>query len=148
VVGRIALRIAKKFVSAPVPPEKGVLAFLAQDADQRVFCYANPELRKAEHPDEILRFVEFWQQRTGRRPEELVFDSRLRTYKNLNRLNPMGIRFLTLRRRSRRMLEKISQVPASARHRVELKNVARAYRTPRLLATKITSEIIRDPFDN
>jgi hypothetical protein len=115
-----------------------VLAFLAQDADQRVFCYANAELRKAEQPDEILRFVEFWQQRTGPRPEEMVFDARLTTYKHLNRLNQMGIRFLTPRRRSRRMLEKISQVPASAWRRVELKNVARAYRTPRLLDTKIT----------
>jgi transposase len=130
--------LEKHYVSKRSRRQKGVLAFLAQDADQRVFCYANAELRKAEQPDEILRFVEFWQQRTGRWPEELVFDSRLTTYKNLNRLNQMGIRFLTLRRRSRRMLEKISQVPASAWRRVELKNVARAYRTPRLLDTKIT----------
>lgn len=116
--------LEKHYVSKRSRRQKGVLAFLAQDADQRVFCYANAELRKAEQPDEILRFVEFWQQRTGRRPEEMVFDSRLTTYKNLNRLNQMGIRFLTLRRRSGRMLEKISQVPASAWRRVELKNVA------------------------
>ena len=45
-----------------------MLAFLAQDADTRVFCYANGELRKAEQNDEILRFVEFWKQRTGHCP--------------------------------------------------------------------------------
>jgi hypothetical protein len=50
----------------------------------------------------------------------------------------MGIRSLTLRRRSRRMLEKISQVPASAWRRVELKDLARAYWTPRLLDTQMT----------
>ena len=45
-----------------------MLAFLAQDADTRVFCYANGELRKDQQNDEILRFVDFWKQRTGRCP--------------------------------------------------------------------------------
>jgi hypothetical protein len=81
--------------------------------------------------------VEFWQARTGRLPEELVFDSRLTTYENLSRLNQMGIRFLTLRRRSRRMLREIAQVPVSRWRRIELENVARAYRTPRILDDRV-----------
>jgi hypothetical protein len=79
--------LEKHHVSMRSHRRQGVRAFPAQDADPRVFCSANAELPKAEQPDEILRFVECWQQRTGRRPEELVFDSRLTTYKNLNRLN-------------------------------------------------------------
>jgi hypothetical protein len=129
--------IEKHYVSKRSRRQKGVLAFLAQDAEQRVFCYANAELRKAEQADEILRFIEFWQQRTGRLPEELVFDSRLTTHKNLNRLNELNIGFLTLRRRSRQLLEKLKHVPSSAWRRVELKNVTRAYRTPRVLDTPI-----------
>ena len=82
-----------------------MLAFLAQDADTRVFCYANGELRKDQQNDEILRFVEFWKQRTGRLPEELIFDSKLTTYANLNKLNRMGIQFITLRRRSQKLLD-------------------------------------------
>ena len=46
--------------------QKGRLAFLAQDAETRVFCYANGELRKDRQNDEILRFVDFWKERTGR----------------------------------------------------------------------------------
>jgi hypothetical protein len=129
--------IEKHYVSKRSRRPKGVLAFLAQDAELRVFCYANAELRKAEQADEILRFIEFWQQRTGRLPEELVFDSRLTTHKNLNRLNELNIGFLTLRRRSRQLLEKLKHVPSSAWRRVELKNVTRAYRTPRVLDTPI-----------
>jgi hypothetical protein len=129
--------IEKHYVSKRSRRQKGVLAFLAQDAELRVFCYANAELRKAEQADEILRFIEFWQQRTGRLPEELVFDSRLTTHKNLNRLNELNIGFLTLRRRSRQLLEKLKHVPSSAWRRVELKNVTRAYRTPRVLDTPI-----------
>ena len=67
----------------------------------------------------------------------MVFDSRLTTYANLDRLNRMGIRFLTLRRRSRRMLRAIAQVPVSRWRRIELKNLSRIYRTPRILDESI-----------
>jgi len=129
--------LEKHYVSKRSRRQKGILAFLAQDAGQRVFCYGNADLRKADRNDEILRFAEFWQGRTGHLPEELVFDSRLTTYANLSRLNQMGIRFLTLRRRSRKMLREIAQVPMSRWRRIELKNIARAYRTPRILDQRI-----------
>lgn len=117
--------------------QKGILAFLARDADTHVFCYANGQLRKDEQNDEILHFVTYWQQRTGHVPQELIFDSRLTTYANLNRLDKMDIQFITLRRRSQNMLAKIHQEPLSAWRRVELKNVTRAYRHPRVLDTTI-----------
>jgi len=113
------------------------LAFLVQDADRRVFCYANAELRKNEQADEIIRFVEFWKERTGALPSELIFDSKLTTYANLNRLNGMGIDFITLRRRSKKLLEEIRNEPLSAWRRIELESVSRAYRTPRILDRKI-----------
>lgn len=77
--------VEKHYVSKRSRRQKGILAFLAQDAEQRVFVYANGQLRKRDQPDEILRFVEFWKRRTGHLPEELVFDSRLTTYANLSR---------------------------------------------------------------
>jgi len=88
--------------------QKGVLAFLAQDAGTRVFCYANGGVRTQQHNDAILSFVKFWKQRTGRLPEELIFDRRLTAYGNLNRLNRMGVNFIALPRRSRRMTEEIA----------------------------------------
>ena len=129
--------IEKHYVSKRSRRQKGLLAFLAEDADRRVFCYANGELRKSEQNDEILRFVEFWKERTGHLPEELVFDSRLTTYPNLNRINQMGIAFITLRRRSGKILRAVHQAPDSAWRRIELDNIARAYRTPRVLDEKI-----------
>ena len=39
--------IEKHYISKRSRRQKGILAFLAQDADTRVFCYANGELRKA-----------------------------------------------------------------------------------------------------
>lgn len=125
--------IEKHYVSKRSRRQKGVLAFLARDGDHRIFCYANAELRKAAQNDEIRRFVEFWHQHTGQLPKELIFDSKLTTYANLNWLNQQGIDFITLRRRSPRLLDTLQQRPPSAWRRIRLDNIARAYQTPRVL---------------
>ena len=130
--------IEKHYVSKRSRRQKGVLAFLAQDAETRVFCYANAELRKDQQNDEVLRFVDFWKQRTGHLPEELIFDSKLTTYSNLSALNQMGIEFITLRRRSKKLLEEVARTPASAWRRIELESVSRAFRTPRILDRELT----------
>lgn len=129
--------VEKHYVSKRSRRQKGLLAFLARDADHNVFCYANAEIRKADQNDELLRFVDFWKARTGKLPEELVFDSRLTTYANLSRLNRREIKFITLRRRSRDMLAEIYAKPSSAWRQVELPNLARQYRTPRVLDEQI-----------
>ena len=130
--------VEKHYVSKRSRRQKGLLAFLAQDAHSHVFCYVNADLRQEQYTDEILRFVAYWKKRTGRLPEELIFDSRLTTYANLSKLNQQDIRFITLRRRSAKLLRDIAQKPASAWRRIELEGVSRKYRTPRILDQRIT----------
>lgn len=129
--------VEKHYVTKRSRRQKGILAFLVEDVEQRAFCYANAEIRKIDQNDEVLRFVAFWKKRTGRLPEELVFDSKLTTYANLNELDKLGIRFITLRRRGPKLLERIRATPLSAWRRIELDNVARAYRTPRILDERV-----------
>ena len=114
------------------------MAFLVQDADTRVFCYANGELRKDGQNAEILRFAQFWKERTGRYPQELIFDSKLTTYAKLNELNRLGIHFITLRRRSKGLVRELDRTPSSAWRRIELKGVSRQYTHPRILDRRIT----------
>lgn len=130
--------VQKHYVSKRSRRQKGILAFVAQDASTRVFCYANAEIRKETQNDEILRFVRFWKERTGRLPQELIFDCRLTTYENLNDLNRQGVEFITLRRRSNKRLREIAQEPVSAWRRVELAGISRQYRTPRILDRRIS----------
>jgi Transposase DDE domain len=130
--------IEKHYVSKRSRRQKGVLTFLAQDADTRVFCYANGDLRKNQQNDEVLQFVRFWKERTKEYPEELIFDSKLTTYANLNKLNKLGIRFVTLRRRSPGLLREIAGTPRSAWRGIELNGVSRKYTTPRILDQRIT----------
>jgi len=137
--------VEKHYVSKRSRQQKGVLAFLAHDADTRVFCYAQADLRKDEQADAILQFVTFWKQRTGRVPEELIFDSKLTTYANLNRLNQRGVQFITLRRRSPALRRRVANTPVSAWRRIELAGVSRPYKTPRILDQQITLRDYHDP---
>jgi hypothetical protein len=90
---------------------KSVLSFFAQDLDTTYLCYSNGDIKKEEAPDEILTFVRFYQKATGKLPQCLVFDSKLTTYANLNRLNQQGISFITLKRRGKRILSSIESIP-------------------------------------
>jgi len=128
----------KHYISKRSRRQKGILAFLAQDAVTRVFCYANGELRKDDQNDEVLRFARFWKERTGQYPQELIFDSKLTTYAKLNELNQLGIQFITLRRRSKGLMREIDQTSTSAWRRIELKGVSRQYTNPRILDRRIT----------
>jgi hypothetical protein len=125
--------VQKHSVSQRRRRQKGLLAFLAHAAATRVFCYANGPLRKGEQNDELRQLVSSWEQRTGQVPNERIFDSQLTTSANLNQLNQKGIAFMTLRRRSHKMRATIAQRPASAWRRVDLQNVSRASRRPRIL---------------
>ena len=129
--------LEKHYVSSRSRSQKGILVFLARDAAERVLCYANAGITKTEQPAEILRFVEFWKRHTGKVPAELVFDSQLTTYEHLNDLNRQGILFMTLRRRSRKMLGEIFSRPASAWHRITLSALTRTFRTPKVLDERI-----------
>jgi hypothetical protein len=125
--------LEKHYVSSRSRSQKGILVFLARDATERVLCYANAGITKDEQPDEILRFVDFWQKHTGKLPAELVFDSQLTTYENLGELNRKGILFMTLRRRSRKMMGEIWSRSASAWRRITLNSLTRTFRTPKVL---------------
>jgi len=125
--------VERHYLSKRSRSQKSILVFLAQDADSRVFCYSSANLLKREQPNEVLRFVEFWKKNSGRLPSELVFDSKLTTYKNLNQLNQMGITFMTLRRRSPKLLREIANAPRSAWRTVRLDVPHRIYQTPKVI---------------
>jgi len=107
--------------------------FLAQDAGSHVFCYSNADLRKGEEAQEVFQFVAFWKRtHEGQLPRHLVFDSKLTTQQGLARLDRMNIPFITLRRRSRKLLEQVYGLPLSAWRTLELDVPTRKYRTPRV----------------
>jgi hypothetical protein len=130
--------LEKHYVSRRSRSQQGMLTFLARDAEQRVLCYAHAGIAKADQAEEIIHFVDYWQRHTGVAPAELVFDSKLTTYAQLAKLQERDIRFITLRRRTRKMLGDIWSRPASAWQRITLPALTRLFRTPKVLDERIS----------
>ena len=124
--------IERHYVSMRSRRQPSVLVFLAQDAGSHVFCYSNADLRKGEEAEEVFHFIAFWKHTHGELPRHLVFDSKLTTQRGLARLDQMSIPFITLRRRSRKLLEQVYGLPPSAWRTIELDVPTRKYRTPRI----------------
>jgi hypothetical protein len=129
--------LQKHYISKRSRSQKGLLAFVAQDAQTHVFCYGNAQVRKPHQNDEILNFVRFWKERTGKLPQELIFDSKLTTYANLSQLTEQHIDFITLRRRSPEMLAETRARPASAWRTIHLEGVSRIHQTPRIIDEQV-----------
>ena len=87
---------------------ESVLTFFASDGQTRNLVYSNADLRKADQAGEALRFARHWESETGRLPELLVFDAKLTTGEGLAELDAAGIRFLTLRQRNPKLLERLA----------------------------------------
>ena len=128
--------LQKHFVSKRSRRQRGVLAFLVRDAQEDIFCFADATVRKEDQNEAVLRFAETYRERTGQLPGELVFDSRLTTYAVLARLQALGIRFLTLRRRSEKLVRDL--LAAEGWQRLTLSNIGRKYRNPTALDRRVT----------
>jgi hypothetical protein len=129
--------VEKHYVARRSRRQPSVLAFLAQDGDTRVLCYGNADLRKGEEPDQVLAFVRFWRRQTGQPPPHLVFDFQCTTYRKLSELNALGVRFLTLRRRSPALLREMALQPRSAWRTVPLDVPQRLYQTPKVIDQRV-----------
>jgi len=88
-----------------------VQSFFAQEHDKQVFCYANANLTRDEQAEEVIRFVDYWEDLTGHNPEWLYFDSKLTTYAELSELNSRGVYFVTIRRRGTSILKRLHERP-------------------------------------
>src|SRR5580693_2276084 len=130
--------IERHYVSARSRRQPSMLVFLAQDASSHVFCYSNADLRKGEEAEEIFQFITFWKRAHGKLPSHLVFDSKLTTHEGLARLDEMNVPFITLRRRSPKLLREIVLLPRSAWRTAELDVPTRKYRTPRVFEQTIS----------
>jgi hypothetical protein len=87
-------------------------AVLAQDPDSGLICYGDTTIRHKDEKDVILEFLDFYDGDKGAGPVKyLIFDSKFTTYKNLSSINRRGVKFVTIQRRSKRLIEKIASVP-------------------------------------
>jgi hypothetical protein len=90
-----------------------IQAALAQDPDTGILCYGDATVKHDNQDSVALEFLDFYKEGTGRNVRYLVFDSKFTTLSNLGRINGDGIKFITIQRRSKNLIEKIQQIPES-----------------------------------
>jgi len=116
---------------------ESVLTFFAHDGVTRNLVYANADLAKASQAGEVMAFVRHWEAATGKLPELLVFDAKVTTGAGLGELDRAGIRFLTLRARSAKLMATLATLDASAWTRVTLDR-AGPHRHPQVHQSTVT----------
>lgn len=87
---------------------KSVLALIVQEQESKFLKYSDAEIKHKEQSEVILEFIDFYKEGKGK-INCLIFDSKFTTYKHLNKLNKDGIKFLTLRRRSQGLIDKLDK---------------------------------------
>ena len=111
---------------------KGALTLFAQDCQSGQFQYAQADILRSEASDQILDFVSFWKKIHDKLDSTLVFDSKLTSYENLNAINHMGIHFITLRRRGKKLIAATDRIPGNQWKKIHLDIPKRKYKTPLL----------------
>ncbi len=109
---------------------KGALTLFAQDAGSKLILYSASDILREEANDQVLSFLSFWNSvHRGMKPM-LIFDSRFTTYPILSELNSSAIKFITLRRRGKKLLDRAERL--TGWKRIHLENTKRKYPNPQV----------------
>jgi len=104
--------LEKHYVPRRSQRTRSVLTFFAEDATTHTLLYANADLSKASHNNEVLAFADHWREVSGHDPKLLIFDSKVTTQTQLAELHTRGIGFITLRARTAKLTAHLNSVPA------------------------------------
>jgi transposase len=117
---------------------KSALTFFAQDGESRMLVYENTDIDRKDAPDEISNFVNYWLRIKGIIEQTLVFDSKLTTYEKLEELDKDNVKFITLRRRGKNLIENVDQIPDDDWIPVDLKKKKRKHNKFKISVSEIT----------
>lgn len=98
-----------------------ILAALAEDPDTGLITYGDCDVQHDNEADVAVEFLDFYKQSGGKDLKYLVFDSKFTTYENLSKLDDNGVKFVTIRRRGKNIVEELDQLPKFAWKKVRVK---------------------------
>jgi len=117
---------------------KSALTLFAQDGESRHLLYANTDIDRVDESNEIVNFVNYWTNVKGIIEQTLVFDSKLTTYDILEDLDTRDIKFITLRRRGKKLIEDANNIPENDWIKVDLKKEKRKFNKFKMYESEIT----------
>jgi len=99
-----------------------ILAVLAQSPDSGIIDYGDTNITHRNEVDVVLEFLDFYnaQARDKADLKYLVFDSKFTNYQNLGIINRKGIKFITIRRRGKNIVERLDNILASEKKKIRV----------------------------
>ena len=128
--------LEKHWAGARNKKMKGALTLFAQDAASKLILYTDADINRDEADDQVLNFLSFWKGIRRGIKSTFVFDSKFTTYANLSALNTQGIKFITLRRRGKKLIDKINKLEPWKR--IHITHAKRKYPYPQVHESFIT----------
>ena len=120
-----------------------ILAVLAQEPDSGIIDYGDTNIRHKNQSDVVLEFLDFYRGAGTKNNtlRYLVFDSKFTHYGNLRKLDEEDIKFVTIRRRGKNIIDKLNQISTKDWKTVRVMNADGKGRTLKIYEETI---IIKD----
>jgi transposase len=107
---------------------KGANTFFAQSGETDALLYTKADIKRSASSEEIKNFVDYWLNLKGVVDQTLVFDSKLTRYDILYELDGQGVKFITLRKRTRKLAEEALNIPDDRWQKIYLPIPKRKYK--------------------
>lgn len=100
-----------------------MLAIIAHDPDTGIINYGNTNVMHKKESAEVLEFLDFYNAETPAKNNKLkylIFDSKFTNYENLKKLDNKKIKFITIRRRGKNIVDRLEQIPAKMKKSIRV----------------------------
>ncbi len=117
-----------------------MLAILAHDPDTGIINYSNANVTHENESGEVLEFLDFYKAETlpqDSKLKYLVFDSKFTNYENLKKLDNDQVKFVTIRRRGKNIIDKIEQIPDKLKKTIRVEMAGNKKRSLKVLDEEI-----------
>lgn len=112
-----------------------MLAVLAHDPDSGLIDYGGANVLQKDESAVVLEFLDFYREGNKKKDNKLryiIFDSKFTNYENLKKLDQNKIKFITIRRRGKLILERIAKLPVRGWKNVKVECAGNKHRTLRV----------------
>jgi transposase len=108
---------------------KGATTVFAQDSQSNIILYTRADILRKEESNEIKKFITYWKNIKNKEIEEtLVFDCMFTKYQVLDELTDDNIKFITLRKRNKKLVDDALKIPNDKWKKVYLPIPKRKYK--------------------
>ena len=90
-----------------------MLFVLAHDPDTGIIDYGKADVKHKNESKVVLEFLDFYKQGENKNDtlKYIIFDSKFTNYENLSKLDDNHVKFITIRRRGKNIVENINNIP-------------------------------------